>query len=357
MAKLQKTIVVKIGSSVLADAAGAVNEKHIATICRALADVQRLGYAPVVVLSGAVSTGKQDGGLTLRQSQASRGQWRLNALFEMAGQALGLRFSLALLTRQDIANRKRYTALHETLHDLLSHGAIPVVNENDAVGAGDISDFPDNDHLAAVVALALGAERLFLLTNVDGLYSGNPNKEKAVTLLEEITNVNKPLLAIARGKQSDLGRGGMVGKLRAARLATAVGVPVHIFNGVHPEYLGAILEGKQHGTLCRSRAHNALALSMRDRWMLSAQNTGASIVIDRGAVEALKKRKSLLAVGAKEMFGAFTKREVIEVLDEDKETVAVGLTEIASDDLAPLLASRNKSHGVEVIHANNLILL
>ncbi len=354
---IKKIIVIKIGSSVLVDSAGAVNEKRIATICGALAGVQRIGYTPVVVLSGAVATGKQDGGLTLRQAQASRGQWRLNALFEAAGQAVGLSFSLALLTRQDIANRKRYTTLHETLQDLLSHGIIPVVNENDTVGANNGSDFPDNDHLAAVIALSLGAEKLFLMTNVDGIYSGNPNKEKAVTLLEEITNVNKPLLAIARGKQSDVGRGGMMGKLRAARLATAVGIPVHIFNGAHPEYVSDILGGKKRGTVCHPRARHAMALALRDRWLLSAQNTGASIAIDSGAVAALQKRKSLLAVGVKEIFGAFAKREVIEIVDEQKETVAVGLTDVSSEELAPLLGSRNKAHGVEVIHANNLIAI
>lgn len=354
---MAKVIVVKIGSSVLVDAAGAVNEKRIAGICDALAGVQHLGYAPVVVLSGAVATGKKDGGLTMRQAQASRGQWRLNALFETAGHAVGLRFSLALLTRQDIANRKRYTTVHEILQDLLSCGYIPVVNENDAVGATTTSDFPDNDHLAAVIALSLSAERLFLMTNVDGIYSGNPNKEKQVTLLEEIMNVNKPLLAIARGKQSDVGRGGMVGKLRAARLATAVGIPVHIFNGAHPEYCVDILEEKKRGTVCRPRARHAMALALRDRWLLSAQNTGASIAIDAGAVAALQKRKSLLAVGVKEIFGAFARREVIEIVDEKKETVAVGLTDVSSEELAPLLGSRNKAHGVEVIHANNLIPL
>lgn len=354
--KQLRTIVIKVGSSVVVGDDG-IRCERISALMRALAAAYHDGYAPILVLSGAVATGALDLPHTAKQVRASRGQWMLNTALAASADTVALKIGLVLLTRHDIANRRRYTSLAETLDALCTAGVVPVVNENDTTALPDAHDFPDNDHLAAILAVALHAERLLLATNVSGIYSGNPNTEKEVALLRRIENVNVQLLDIARGKQSNTGRGGMMGKLKAARLATAVGIPVHIFDGAHPEYIGDILAGKERGTLCTPRAKHTLALSHRERWLLSARNTGASIQIDTGAVTALSSRKSLLAVGVKKLFGAFEKREVIEVLDEAKETVAVGLTEIASDDLTPLLGSRNKSHGVEVIHANNLILL
>lgn len=352
-----KFIVVKVGSALVVRPDGTVNDARCAALCRALRIVQERGYAPLLVLSGAVALGRHRKGVTEIQAQAACGQLQLMTALSAAAAPAHLPLALLLVTRQDVVHRERYRTLQTTLAELCGAGIVPVLNENDAVTASGTNDFPDNDHLAAILAVSIGAERLCLLTNTEGILSGNPRKERMVHLVKTIENVNTPLLAIARGEHSVVGRGGAVGKLKAARLATAVGIPVHIFDGRHPKYLVDILGGRARGTFCKPRRKEQMALSNRERWLLSAQNTGSSVQIDAGAVAALSHRKSLLAVGVKKLFGAFAPREVVEVVDEKKETVAIGLTEIASDALVPLLGSRNKAHGVEVIHANNLILL
>ncbi|MEK7110900.1 MAG: glutamate 5-kinase [Patescibacteria group bacterium] len=350
-------VVVKIGSSITVQEQTPQGGTWLQNMCHAIGEVQRSGCGVLVVLSGAVATGRGEGLLTVKQAQAARGQWLLNARFERAAAEEGLRCALLLLGRQEFVHRNRYAALRETVAALLDNGHIVVVNENDAILPQEGSGFPDNDHLASILAISIGAERLLLMTNVDGIFSDNPNRGGHVELLEEITNVNAPLLEIARGEHSTLGRGGMVGKLKATRLATAAGIPVHIFNGVHPEYLSDIvLRGKRHGTFCPPRSRSFVTLTERERWLLSSHNTASSIQIDAGAARALRNRKSLLAVGVHALFGRFAEREVVEIVDLQRETVAAGLTSVDSKILEPLIKDGGNSRGIKVVHADNLII-
>ena len=351
-------IVVKIGSSVVVKENISATETQLQNVFRTVGNLMLSGYKIIFVLSGAVATGRAEGVLTWKQAQAARGQWLLNAAVERVATREGVRAALLLLSRKEFIHRNRYEAFQKTIATLLDNGYVAVVNENDAVLPGPEDGFPDNDHLAAILAISVHAEQLFLLTNVDGIYSNNPNRGHEVKLLHEIVNVNASLLEIARGEHSATGRGGMVGKLKAARLATATGIPVHVFNGIHPEYLeDIVLREKRHGTFCHPRSKANAKLSDRERWLLSSQNTGSSIQIDPGAVQALRSRKSLLAVGVHALFGQFAEHEVVEIVDMRKETVAVGLTGISSKALEEFIKKAKKPSGVEVIHADNLILL
>ena len=162
---------------------------------------------------------------------------------------------------------------------------------------------------------------------------------------------------MAKGKSLS-GRGGMAGKLTAARLATAAGIAVHIINGSDQAKLKDIIIGqKQAGTVCQPRAQQIADLSRRDRWLLSAQNTGASIQVDDGAVAAIQKRKSLLAVGVKQIYGKFAVKECVELVDSRRETVALGLTALSSVALQKMLLSSEKAYNMEVVHADNVYIL
>lgn len=350
---MNQCAVVKI-SSQLSVADGRVQTAYLDRLFQACAEAQAGGWHILIVLSGAVAAGT---GPESTQARAAVGQLALaHAVFETAA-AHHAKPALILLSREDIVNRVRFQTLEETFDDLLDHGIIPVINENDAAAARK-NDFLDNDQLATIVAVAAKAEKLLLLTNVDGVYSDNPKTNAAATIVPEIPNVNLRIIEqLAQGK-SLTGRGGMEGKLRAARIATAAGITTVIMDGADPQRIPHVLvRGATFGTRCLPRTHARGDLTFRDRWILSAQNSGASIQLDRGAADAIRQRKSLLAVGIRQTFGTFSEHECVELLDPHRETIALGLTALSSRKLEKLLRGPEKPFNVEVVHADNIHLL
>lgn len=355
-------IVIKVGSNI------AVDKEHPQEVLRidalgrlfqAVLQLQQLGYEVLVVLSGAVAAGRvlsTPNGVGTRQAQAAVGQWKLNGLVNQVVPK-ELSVGLVLLSREDVVNRRRFLTLQETFQDLLTHRVIPIVNENDATTIKDKNDFPDNDHLASSLAVSLNATHLFLLTNVEGLFSAAPEEPHA-ELLSVVENVNVELLRIASHGQSEFGRGGMVGKLQAARLATSAGVTTHILHGDHPEYMVDILSGSAtHGTLCQPRPSQEVSLSNRDRWLIASKNADGYVQVDAGASRAIQQRRSLLAVGITAVYGSFHTGDTVEVIDPQRETLAVGQVEIDSESLRQMLSTNTELYNIQIIHADNAILI
>ena len=356
---MKSLIVIKIGSRIVLESLFGTSVDEANEVIRNLfvtvhALVQS-GQQVVLVVSGAVGTGKREGVLETIQAQAARGQFILTTKLATFAPE-DMRLALLLISSEDIVNRKRYLSLQETFAELLGAGVVPIVNENDATTIKGQNDFPDNDHLAAILSITLGASRVFLLTDVDGVYSRHP-KEIGAELYTEIANVNKELLQAASGKGSTISRGGMLGKLQAARLATAAGITTHIINGNLPERIASILKGEQFGTTCLPRTHSGVELNNRDRWLMSAKAGSGTIQLDKGAGAAVRMRKSLLAVGVQKVYGSFTAGDCVEIVDHMKETIAIGLVNQGGDALSAMLTQTEKPYGVEIVHADNLILI
>lgn len=355
--KHHKRIVIKIGSQLVVKTI-ALDRLYLTEICREIAFLLKKQWQPLIVLSGAVATGKQHLPLYTKHAQAAYGQSYLTAAITQAAEEIKLPIAQLLLTRDDILQREHYSTTRATLEELITKGVIPIINENDATTLKGRSAFEDNDQLATIIALMMEADRLLLLTSVAGVFSSDPDNNRGAELIRKIANINLEIIRrIGRGKTT-LGRGGMAGKLKAARLATAVGIATCIADGRNPRSLSKIvLQDCIQGTLCLPRSLKSDPLSERERWILSAQNTGASIQLDAGAVEAIKNRRSLLAVGVKKIFGHFTHNECVELLDPHHETIALGLTKLSSRELAQLLKSAKKPFNIEVVHADNLRIL
>jgi glutamate 5-kinase len=286
---------------------------------------------------------------------ASVGQAALfDAYLKEAGKA-DLVLANFLLARPYLATREYFLNLQNTFNALLDQGILPVVNENDALVARTNWSFGDNDSLAAALAIALKAGRLIILSHVDGLFDADPTKSQDAQLIPSVKDVNAELLKYCSPEASAGGRGGMLSKLKAARLATAVGVAAQIINGLQSGNLAKALNNEGIGTTFLPR-RTERTISNRDRWLLAAKNSAGSIEIDDGAVAALKKGKSLLAVGAKRVNGQFGKKEIVEVVDSEHQGVAFGIADYESGEIEEMLRS-GLTKDIQLIHTDNMIAL
>ncbi len=354
--RVKRRVVIKIGSgqAVYNDT---LNHKLLQSIFTQLYQLQTHGFAPILVLSGAVALGKQAFSHN-KNAAAAVGQLNLTLGVANIAAELGIKAGLLLVSHSDVANRGRYSTLRTTLDELLTQGVVPIINENDATTMMHTADFDDNDQLAALVAILTDSDMVIALTSVDGVYTANPEHNKNATLIKSIQNINLEIIKQLGQGKNEVGRGGMAGKLKAARLATAVGIEFRIANGQTPDVLTNILIKKQSiGTVCLARSGQLKTLDAKDRWIVSAHNSGASIQLDQGAVEAVKQRKSLLAVGVVNMYGQFDKHQSVELVDEKYDTVALGLANLSSVELHQLLQQKVKPYNTEVVHADNMRLL
>lgn len=355
---MSERIVIKCGSQLVIDPErtdGVLRLDFVTALFDTCQQLKTQGHEVILVLSGAVAAGKKIKEIQTKQARASIGQLMINRELDQFARQIDL--SLLLLTKFDITERDRHTTLVKTIDELLNTKFIPVLNENDATTAEGTNDFPDNDHLAAIIAITTQADRVLLCTDVEGVFSAHPATAGA-QLFDEIENVNLELLKMTQGGKSQLGRGGMTGKLKAARLATSAGIQTHIISGAMVTSIPQLLDGStKFGTVCKARTRRSTELSIRDRWLLSAKISDGSIVLDTGAAAAVKKRKSLLAVGVKTIYGQFAPGDSVEILDAQKETIAIGLANLSSEELQTALRSGEKPFDTDVVHANNLILL
>jgi len=354
--------VIKIGTSLLRGSAGRTTAAVITDLATAIARAQARGEQIALVTSGAVGLGcvaldlaRRPGEVVALQAAAAVGQGRLMALYQDAFAVRGLQVAQLLLTRGDLASRRRYQNASRTLEQLLAWGVVPVVNENDTLATDELR-FGDNDTLSALVAVAARAEELILLTDVDRLYSGDPRHNPDAQPIAEVRDLAElnSLSAVATGG-GQWGTGGMTTKLAAARIATASGIRVRLADGRDPAVLEALLSPtgtavERPGTVFHAAAQ---PLPNRKGWLANALVPRGDLHLDGGAERALVQRgASLLAVGIAAIEGRFARNDAVRLLSSDGRELGRGICQLSSDELAPLLGQS----GVEVVHRDQLVL-
>lgn len=361
--------VVKIGSALLTADGRGLDRERLGVWVDQMADLVIQGHELVVVSSGAVAEGMSRMGWACRptslhdlQAAAAIGQMGLVKAWESCFARRDLHTAQILLTHDDLSNRKRYLNAHSTLRTLLSLGVIPVVNENDTV-ANDELRFGDNDTLAALVANLVEADLLVLLTDKPGLYDRDPGKYKDARLIKE-SGVNSAQLDEAAGEScSGLGLGGMITKIRAARVAARSATATIIAGGTEPAILQRIANGEEVGTLLKPTQQSTTA---RKRWLAGQLQVKGALTLDDGAVGMLRdKGKSLLAIGVTEAKGDFRRGEVVTCLDRFGAEVARGLINYSADEVRRIKGKPStRIHEIlgyidddELIHRDDMVVL
>jgi glutamate 5-kinase len=355
-------VVIKVGSSSLTTAAGGIDPRRLDALVDALAARRRAGGQVVLVSSGAIAAGLAPLGLARRprdlatqQATASVGQMLLVERYAASFARHGLLVGQVLLTADDLVRRAHYRNAHRTLERLLSLGVVPVVNENDAVATEEIR-FGDNDRLAALVAHLVQADALVLLSDVDGLYDGDPRRGGARLLSEVRTPAQLANVTLGRPGAAGIGTGGMVTKIDAAGIASGAGVPVLLANALA---VSAALAGEPVGTFF---APTGRRTASRLFWLRHATTPRGRLVLDDGAVEAVVgRRTSLLSAGVTAVQGDFDAGDPVELVDPSGSPVARGLVGYDAAELPALLGRSTRDlapeHRREVVHRDDLVVL
>ncbi len=363
-----KRLVVKIGSSILVDESkGEIRKDWLEALTADVAKLHAQGCEVVLVSSGAIRLGRTylklpAGTLRLEESQAAAatGQIQLAHAYQEALARHGITVAQVLLTLDDSEERRRYLNARQTMATLLGLRAIPVINENDTVATDEIR-FGDNDRLGARVAEMVSADTLILLSDIDGLYTGDPRSDKAARHIPEVREITAEIEKMAGTAASELSNGGMVTKLMAARIAMGAGCRMAIADGRPVGALGALIDGSAR---CSWFLPEGSPLSARKKWIAGSLKAAGSLVVDDGAVKALASGKSLLPAGVTAIDGEFKRGDVVEVKDRGGRTLARGLVAYAADDarriaghksaeIERLLGFRGRD---EMVHRDDLVV-
>jgi glutamate 5-kinase len=333
------TVVVKLGSSIVADDAGGVREAVLRSACAEVAAVHAGGDDVVIVTSGAIARGMRLLELPVRprgmdelQAASAVGQGKLYRVYDELLRERGVRSAQVLLTFFDMSARTHYLNARQTLRKLLEWRVVPVVNENDTTTTDEIS-FGDNDFLAAQVAVLLGARLLVLLTDTDGLHTADPRRDPAARLVEEVTDFDSLGELQIGHETSPLGSGGMRSKVVAAEMATAAGIEAVIASGLRPGSIGAAVRGEPEGTRFPPRTTRYSSFKL---WLKYAKPTHGRVVIDAGAARALRDGgTSLLPVGIVDVVGSFHAGDAVEVVDggDGGATIGKGISNYSAAEL------------------------
>ncbi len=363
-------LVVKCGTSTLTAGTTQLSAPRLVEIAQQVAQLRATTPEIIVVSSGAVSAGRERLNLTqtpkdlpVKQMLSAIGQPRLMAMYEQIFGLYGLTIAQVLLTRSDLADRRRYLNSRNTLIALLEHGIIPIINENDTVATEEIR-VGDNDNLSALVANVIDADLLVLLTDRSGLYTADPERDSTAQLITDVIEPEIPtaIWQAAGGSANGLGTGGMITKLQAADLARRSGTMVVIASGSEPNALLRLAAGEKLGTWFHP---TATSVESRKRYILAGGRATGSISIDDGAAHALHRGSSLLPVGVTAITGEFERGDTIQVLNALGRDIARGIVNYDSDDLARICRHQSSeietllgyTYSDEVIHRNNLVLL
>ena len=363
-----RRIVVKVGSSLVTNEGRGLDEQAIGEWCRQLSALVRDGREVIMVSSGAIAEGMKRLGWTTRpqelhelQAAAAVGQMGLAHMYETKLRENGLGSAQVLLTHADLADRERYLNARSTLLTLLTHGVLPVINENDTVVNDEIK-FGDNDTLGALVANLVEADALIILTDQKGLYTADPRRDPSATFVHEARAGDAKLEEMAGGAGSSIGKGGMITKILAAKRAAGSGASTVIAWGREPDALLRLTQGEAIGTLLVAQTQKQQA---RKQWMADHLQLRGSVTVDDGAVSKLKgDGSSLLPIGMTGVDGDFSRGEVIAILDGQGQEVARGLANYAAAE-ARLLCRKPSSQmsellgyvaEPEMVHRDNLVL-
>lgn len=358
--------VVKVGSRILTNASGQLDDSFVADLSKQLADLRAMGKQVVLVSSGAVASGMGKMGLNERptdlaslQALAAIGQASLVQAYEKSIQSHGHSVAQLLLTATELRDRKCYLNVRNTLQRLLDWNTIPVINENDSVAVDELqTTFGDNDQLAASVTTLLDRVCLIILSDVAGLYDRNPTDDQA-KLISHVEKVDQAILNLASGTTSAVSKGGMLSKLKVAQSLSLSGTPVFIAQGRTPDVIARIVDGDEIGTFFQPAEKR---VASRKRWIGFGVQPFGRLQVDQGAVAAMTiEQRSLLSIGIQVVHGDFDKGDLVAVEDHRGNLIGNGLTNYSSKDLRKI---SGKSSGqiadalgycpyAEVIHRDN----
>ena len=368
--KKAKRIVIKVGTSTITYANGKRNFSQIDRLAREISDLQNQGKEMILVTSGAVAVGVDRMGLpgkpkTIpgKQAAAAVGQGVLMHTYEKFFADYGQIVAQVLITKTEAIDRHRYTNTRNTFMELMRQRVIPIVNENDVVALDELK-IGDNDNMSALVAGIVDADLVIILSDVDGLYTANPQTHPDAVIVPDVAEITPEIEASAGGVGSARGTGGMATKIQAAKAATSSGIHLVIASGTEKNAITRVLQGEELGTLFVSRENR---LQFRKRWLAFGAKIAGSIVVDDGCTKAIRKARgcSILPAGVFAVQGEFLPGSTVSVIDKDAHELARGLVHYSSAELeqikgcnsgeiANILGHKNFD---EVIHRDDLVIL
>ena len=361
-------VIVKVGSSLLTDNGKRLDHDYIDSLTAQIQALRQMKKDVALVSSGAVAAGitvlsiARPDDIRLKQATAAVGQSRLMHAYERAFQSKGIHVAQLLVTHDDLANRRRFLNARNTLSGLLELDVLPVINENDTVVVDEIK-CGDNDNLSAMVTTLLEADLLIILSDVGGLYDGDPRKISGAQRIPVVERIDARIEELAGGSSSGIGTGGMITKVEAAKRAGALGVPTVIADGREPEVLRKILAGEDLGTLFLPTDER---LANRKHWIAYTLRPMGRLFLDEGCVAAVKERgTSLLPSGVKSIDGDFGRGDAVSLCAENGAEFARGLTEYGADEMRRILGKRTAEierilgykYTDEVVNRDDLVLL
>jgi glutamate 5-kinase len=363
-----RRVVIKVGSALLVDQdTGRLNRAWLEALIEDLLRLRKRGQQVILVSSGAIALGRRQlglakGGLRLEESQAAAavGQIRLAHAYKELLEASNVTVAQVLLTLEDSERRRRYLNARATLESLLALGALPVINENDTVATAEIR-YGDNDRLAARVAQMSGSDCLVLLSDVEGLFTADPNKDPDAQFIQQVRQITPQIEAMAGASASAVGSGGMTTKIMAAKIAVAAGCHMCIASG-HPKHPVSRLE---EGARCTWFVPHATPVTARKQWIAGTLKPAGSITIDKGALKALREGKSLLPAGVVAARGRFERGDTVSVLGDDGAEVARGIIAYSDVDSARIMGRKSSEIESilgfrgrdEIIHRDDLVIM
>ncbi|OCG32893.1 glutamate 5-kinase [Gilliamella sp. Choc4-2] len=365
--KKQQTLVVKLGTSVLTGGTKQLNRAQIVELIRQCASLHQDGHKIIIVTSGAIAAGREylnfpslPNTVASKQLLASVGQSKLIQLWEQLFSIYKIYIGQMLLTRADLEDRERFLNAQDVLKAMLVNHIIPIINENDAVATAEIK-VGDNDNLSALAAILAEADKLILLTDIEGLYTADPRADKSAKLIHEIDHIDDNLRSIAGGSVSGLGTGGMSTKLQAAEVAGSAGIEVIIAAGNKPNVIIDIVNNKPIGTHFLPQK---TPLEHRKHWLFGAPKAG-KVLLDDGAVNAiLNNGSSLLPKGIISVEKNFSRGEVIDICDKFGKPFACGVSRYNNDALRQIAGHHSQEiskiigyeYGHVAVHRDDMLI-
>ena len=364
-----KRIVVKVGTSTLTHETGKLNLNRIDKLIREIADLKNQGKEMILVSSGAIAAGlgklgldKKPDSIPEKQAVAAIGQGVLMHIYEKLFAEYGQVMGQVLLTKENSVQHHQYIHSRNSLLAQLAMGAVPVINENDAVAVDEIK-IGDNDNLSAMVATLVDADALIILSDIEGLYTANPATHPEAELISEIPEITPQVESIAGGAGSKLGTGGMMTKIQAAQIAMSAGVTMVIASGSREGVLREVLTGQNIGTVFPARESH---LRVRKSWLAFGKRLSGEIVVDAGCAAAMRdKGSSLLPAGVVACAGDFAAGSTVRVLTETQQEIARGIVNFDMSTLSRVMGHKSEeitrlvgeNVPEEVIHRDNMVLM
>jgi len=364
--------VVKFGTTLLTSGSDHLDLAVMDKLVQQVAKLHYAGREMSIVSSGAITAGRQrlkessrNKGISFKQAFASVGQSHLMYTYERLFSQHDIIIAQALLTKNDITQRAGYLNARNTLMTLIDSRIICIINENDVVALDEIEElrFGDNDNLSAMVANLIDADLLVLLTDITGLYTTDPHNDPEAKLIRRVDRIDDNIERLAISTRNDMGTGGMVTKIEAAKLATSSGVNVIIADGQEADILLRIDRGEEVGTLFPARVDK---MQSRKRWMLSGLALRGKMTVDSGAALAIGRNNgSLLPAGVTKVDGNFQRGDIVDVIDQKGGHIAWGISNYSSAESIiimgvhsdRILSLLGHEHGDEIIHRNNMVVV